>query len=93
MAPDWLRVGDVVRIEVEQLGFIKDRVVPGPPPFPIPLGRRRIGNRRLSGCRTPLTCLGSADAVLVERVPAERGRSDRLERLVMTGERWTLRLV
>jgi 2-keto-4-pentenoate hydratase/2-oxohepta-3-ene-1,7-dioic acid hydratase in catechol pathway len=41
-APDWLRVGDVVRIEVEELGVIENRVVPGPEPVGIPAGRRRI---------------------------------------------------
>jgi 2-keto-4-pentenoate hydratase/2-oxohepta-3-ene-1,7-dioic acid hydratase in catechol pathway len=39
----WLRVGDVVRIEVEELGVIENRLVPGPPPVAIPRGRRRIG--------------------------------------------------
>ncbi|SOD97995.1 fumarylacetoacetate hydrolase family protein [Blastococcus haudaquaticus] len=42
-APDWLAPGDVVRIEVEQLGFIENRLVPGPQPVEIPRGRRRIG--------------------------------------------------
>ena len=41
-APDWLRVGDVVRIEVEELGVIENRLVPGPEPVGIPAGRRRI---------------------------------------------------
>jgi 2-keto-4-pentenoate hydratase/2-oxohepta-3-ene-1,7-dioic acid hydratase in catechol pathway len=41
-APDWLRVGDVVRIEVEELGVIENRLVPGPDPLPVPRGRRRI---------------------------------------------------
>jgi 2-keto-4-pentenoate hydratase/2-oxohepta-3-ene-1,7-dioic acid hydratase in catechol pathway len=41
-APDWLRAGDVVRIEIEQLGVIENRVVPGPDPVEIPAGRRRI---------------------------------------------------
>ena len=41
-APDWLRAGDVVRIEVEQLGVIENRLVPGPAPVEIPRGRRRI---------------------------------------------------
>jgi 2-keto-4-pentenoate hydratase/2-oxohepta-3-ene-1,7-dioic acid hydratase in catechol pathway len=41
-APDWLRVGDVVRIEVEQLGFVENRLVPGPEPVEVPRGRRRI---------------------------------------------------
>lgn len=41
-APDWLKPGDVVRIEVEQLGFIENRLVPGPEPVVIPRGRRRI---------------------------------------------------
>ena len=41
-APDWLKPGDVVRIEVEQLGFIENRLVPGSPPVEIPAGRRRI---------------------------------------------------
>jgi 2-keto-4-pentenoate hydratase/2-oxohepta-3-ene-1,7-dioic acid hydratase in catechol pathway len=45
-APDWLAVGDVVRIEVEQLGAIENRIVPGPPPLPVPRGRRRIGVER-----------------------------------------------
>jgi 2-keto-4-pentenoate hydratase/2-oxohepta-3-ene-1,7-dioic acid hydratase in catechol pathway len=42
-APDWLRVGDVVRMEVEELGVIENRVVPGPSPLPAPRGRRRLG--------------------------------------------------
>jgi 2-keto-4-pentenoate hydratase/2-oxohepta-3-ene-1,7-dioic acid hydratase in catechol pathway len=41
-APDWLKAGDVVRIEVEQLGFVENRLVPGPAPVEIPTGRRRI---------------------------------------------------
>ncbi|WP_218938307.1 fumarylacetoacetate hydrolase family protein [Modestobacter altitudinis] len=41
-APDWLRVGDVVRIEVEELGVIQNRLVPGADPLPVPRGRRRI---------------------------------------------------
>jgi 2-keto-4-pentenoate hydratase/2-oxohepta-3-ene-1,7-dioic acid hydratase in catechol pathway len=41
-APDWLRPGDVVRIEVEQLGITENRLVPGPEPVEIPAGRRRI---------------------------------------------------
>jgi 2-keto-4-pentenoate hydratase/2-oxohepta-3-ene-1,7-dioic acid hydratase in catechol pathway len=41
-APDWLRAGDVVRIEVEQLGFIENRLVPGSDPLPVPRGRGRI---------------------------------------------------
>lgn len=41
-APGWLRPGDVVRIEVEQLGFIENRLVAGPEPVDIPAGRRRI---------------------------------------------------
>ncbi len=41
-APDWLRPGDVVRIEVEQLGFTRNRLVPGPEPVEIPAGRRRF---------------------------------------------------
>ena len=41
-APDWLRPGDVVRIEVEQLGVTENRLVPGPEPVEIPAGRRRI---------------------------------------------------
>ena len=41
-APDWLLAGDVVRIEVEQLGFVENRLVPGPAPVEIPTGRRRI---------------------------------------------------
>ena len=41
-APDWLQVGDVVRIEVEELGVIENRLVPGPEPVGIPVGRRRI---------------------------------------------------
>ena len=41
-APDWLAPGDVVRIDVEQLGFIENRLVPGPEPVEIPAGRRRI---------------------------------------------------
>jgi hypothetical protein len=32
----------VVRIEVEQLGFIENRLVPGPQPVDVPRGRRRI---------------------------------------------------
>ena len=42
-APDWLAPGDAVRIEVEQLGFIENRLVPGAAPVEIPRGRRRIG--------------------------------------------------
>lgn len=41
-APDWLAPGDVVRMEVEQLGFIENRLVPGKSPVEIPVGRRRI---------------------------------------------------
>ncbi|QNG39463.1 fumarylacetoacetate hydrolase family protein [Geodermatophilaceae bacterium NBWT11] len=41
-APDWLRAGDVVRIEVEELGAIENRVVAGPEPQPVPRGRRRL---------------------------------------------------
>lgn len=41
-APDWLQVGDVVRIEVEQLGHIENRLVSGPEPVAIPAGRRRL---------------------------------------------------
>jgi 2-keto-4-pentenoate hydratase/2-oxohepta-3-ene-1,7-dioic acid hydratase in catechol pathway len=41
-APDWLRVGDVVRVEVEHLGVTENRLVAGPAPVPIPPGRRRI---------------------------------------------------
>jgi 2-keto-4-pentenoate hydratase/2-oxohepta-3-ene-1,7-dioic acid hydratase in catechol pathway len=41
-APGWLMPGDVVRIEVEQLGVIENRLVPGPEPVEIPPGRRRI---------------------------------------------------
>jgi 2-keto-4-pentenoate hydratase/2-oxohepta-3-ene-1,7-dioic acid hydratase in catechol pathway len=41
-APEWLKEGDVVRIEVEQLGVIENRLVPGPAPVEIPRGRRRI---------------------------------------------------
>ncbi|MFW3168946.1 fumarylacetoacetate hydrolase family protein [Geodermatophilus sp. CPCC 206100] len=41
-APGWLAPGDVVRIEVEELGFIENRLVPGPAPVEIPAGRRRI---------------------------------------------------
>ncbi len=40
-APDWLQPGDVVRIEVEQLGHVENRLVPGPAPVDIPRGRRR----------------------------------------------------
>jgi 2-keto-4-pentenoate hydratase/2-oxohepta-3-ene-1,7-dioic acid hydratase in catechol pathway len=42
-APDWLREGDVVRVEVEQLGFIENRLVAGPAAVAIPAGRRRVG--------------------------------------------------
>ncbi|GAA3388953.1 fumarylacetoacetate hydrolase family protein [Cryptosporangium minutisporangium] len=41
-APDWLKAGDVVRIEVEQLGSIENRLVPGSAPVEIPKARRRI---------------------------------------------------
>ena len=41
-APDWLRVGDLVRIEVEELGVIGNRLVPGAEPVEISAGRRRI---------------------------------------------------
>ncbi|ONH28053.1 fumarylacetoacetate hydrolase family protein [Pseudofrankia asymbiotica] len=41
-APGWLREGDVVRIEVEQLGFIENRLVAGPTAVEIPAGRRRV---------------------------------------------------
>ena len=41
-APDWLKAGDVVRIEIEQLGRIENRLVPGPAAVEIPHGRRRI---------------------------------------------------
>jgi len=41
-APDWLAPGDVVRIEVEGLGHIENRLVAGPDPVPIPAARRRI---------------------------------------------------
>jgi 2-keto-4-pentenoate hydratase/2-oxohepta-3-ene-1,7-dioic acid hydratase in catechol pathway len=41
-APDWLQVDDVVRIEVEELGVIENRLVPGPQPVDVPRGRRRI---------------------------------------------------
>ena len=44
-APDWLAPGDVVRIEVEQLGIIETRLVPAPEPVEIPAGRRRIAGR------------------------------------------------
>ena len=40
-APDWLQPGDVVRIEVEQLGHVENRLVPGPAAVEIPPGRRR----------------------------------------------------
>ena len=41
-APDWLQVGDVVRIEVEELGVIENHLVPGAQPLPVPRGRRRM---------------------------------------------------
>ncbi|WP_405181086.1 fumarylacetoacetate hydrolase family protein [Nocardia sp. NBC_01377] len=41
-APDWLKPGDVVRIEVEKLGMIENTLAPGPAPTAIPPGRRRI---------------------------------------------------
>ena len=41
-APDWLRAGDVVRIEVEELGVIENRLVPGPDSPHVAPGRRRI---------------------------------------------------
>lgn len=41
-APDWLQPGDVVRIEVEQLGFTENALVPGPEAVDIPRGRRRL---------------------------------------------------
>jgi 2-keto-4-pentenoate hydratase/2-oxohepta-3-ene-1,7-dioic acid hydratase in catechol pathway len=41
-APDWLRPGDVVRIEVEQLGHIENQLLEGPAPHHIPAARRRI---------------------------------------------------
>ena len=41
-APGWLAVGDVVRIEVEELGVVENRLVPGPEPVGIPAGRRRL---------------------------------------------------
>jgi 2-keto-4-pentenoate hydratase/2-oxohepta-3-ene-1,7-dioic acid hydratase in catechol pathway len=41
-APDWLAPGDVVRIDVERLGHIENRLAPGPAPVPIPSARRRI---------------------------------------------------
>jgi 2-keto-4-pentenoate hydratase/2-oxohepta-3-ene-1,7-dioic acid hydratase in catechol pathway len=40
-APDWLTRGDVVRIDVEQLGHTENRLVPGPDPVPVPGARRR----------------------------------------------------
>jgi 2-keto-4-pentenoate hydratase/2-oxohepta-3-ene-1,7-dioic acid hydratase in catechol pathway len=40
-APRWLAPGDVVRIEVEGLGFIENRLIAGPAPVLIPAGRRR----------------------------------------------------
>jgi 2-keto-4-pentenoate hydratase/2-oxohepta-3-ene-1,7-dioic acid hydratase in catechol pathway len=40
--PGWLKAGDVVRIEVEQLGATENRLVPGPEPIVIPRGRSRI---------------------------------------------------
>ncbi|MEU9343855.1 fumarylacetoacetate hydrolase family protein [Streptomyces sp. NPDC048278] len=45
-APGWLRPGDVVRVEVEQLGFTENRLVPGPEPIVIPRGRRRLAADR-----------------------------------------------
>ena len=39
-APDWLTTGDVVRIEVERLGHIENRLVPGPAPRHVPTARR-----------------------------------------------------
>jgi 2-keto-4-pentenoate hydratase/2-oxohepta-3-ene-1,7-dioic acid hydratase in catechol pathway len=41
-APAWLRPGDVVRIDVEGLGFTENRLVEGPPPVDIPAGRRSV---------------------------------------------------
>jgi len=43
-APDWLRPGDVVRIEVEQLGHIENRLLPAPALNPVPAARA-IGAR------------------------------------------------
>ncbi len=41
-APDWLQPGDVVRIEVEQLGHIENRLAAAPPRVPVPPARRLI---------------------------------------------------
>ncbi|MET9084917.1 fumarylacetoacetate hydrolase family protein [Streptomyces sp. NPDC004237] len=40
--PGWLKPGDVVRIEVEQLGHTENRLVPGPEPIVVPKGRKRL---------------------------------------------------
>ncbi|CAO5256031.1 fumarylacetoacetate hydrolase family protein [Frankia sp. AgKG'84/4] len=42
-APGWLRAGDVVRLDVEELGFTQNRLVAGPAAVEVPAGRRRIG--------------------------------------------------
>jgi 2-keto-4-pentenoate hydratase/2-oxohepta-3-ene-1,7-dioic acid hydratase in catechol pathway len=44
-APGWLTTGDVVRMEVDRLGFIENRLVAGPAAVEIPTGRRRIRPR------------------------------------------------
>ena len=44
-SPGWLKVGDVVRMEVEQLGVIENRVVPGPEAVIVPHARRRLSSR------------------------------------------------
>ncbi|MDL4817303.1 fumarylacetoacetate hydrolase family protein [Actinomadura opuntiae] len=41
-APAWLAPGDVVRIDVEELGHVENRLVPGRVPVPVPPARRRI---------------------------------------------------
>ncbi|WP_218019777.1 fumarylacetoacetate hydrolase family protein [Rhodococcoides yunnanense] len=43
-APDWLSSGDVVRLEVEQLGYTQNTLVDGAAAVDIPPGRRRIGS-------------------------------------------------
>ncbi len=41
-APAWLGPGDIVRMEVEHLGFTENCLVPGAAPVPIPPARRTV---------------------------------------------------